>query len=80
MSGTEETPTLDRPLEFDTPTPAPIPTPTEAYERYEEVFKDVQAPFAFLDLDAVWSNAADMLRRAQGKPIRVASKSVRALS
>ena len=37
----------------------------------------MQAPFAFLDLDAVWSNAADMLRRAQGKPIRIASKSVR---
>ena len=65
------------PAEVDTPTPLPIPSPTEAYERYEEVFKDVQAPFAFLDLDAVWSNAADMLRRAQGKPIRIASKSVR---
>jgi D-serine deaminase-like pyridoxal phosphate-dependent protein len=82
MSGPEETPTQTaqpaserRPL--DTPTPLPIPTPTEAYERYEEVFAEVQAPFAFLDLDAVWSNAADMLRRAQGKPIRVASKSVR---
>ena len=50
---------------------------TEAFERYEEIFEDVQAPFAFLDLDAVWSNAADMLRRAQGKPIRIASKSVR---
>lgn len=61
----------------DTPTPLPIPTPTEAYERYEQVFSDVRAPFAFLDLDAVWSNAADMLRRAQGKPIRIASKSVR---
>jgi D-serine deaminase-like pyridoxal phosphate-dependent protein len=62
---------------LDTPTPLPIPTPTEAYERYEEIFKDVQAPFAFVDLDAVWSNAADMLRRAKGKPIRIASKSVR---
>ena len=65
------------PAELDTPTPLPIPSPTEAHERYEEIFKDVQAPFAFLDLDAVWSNAADMLRRAKGKPIRIASKSVR---
>lgn len=63
--------------EIDTPTPLPIPTPTEAYERYEDIFRGVQAPFAFVDLDAVWSNAADMLRRAQGKPIRIASKSVR---
>lgn len=63
--------------EIDTPTPLPIPTPTEAYERYEQIFKDVQAPFAFVDLDAVWSNAAEMLRRANGKPIRIASKSIR---
>jgi D-serine deaminase-like pyridoxal phosphate-dependent protein len=47
------------------------------YERYEAIFADVQAPFAFVDLDAVGANAADMLRRAAGKPIRVASKSVR---
>ena len=84
MSGTQETPTTEETQSAaepqpqpDTPTPLPIPSPTEAYERYEEIFKDVQAPFAFLDLDAVWSNAADMLRRAQGKPIRIASKSVR---
>lgn len=75
---TQEAPAVPKPRpEADTPTPLPIPSPTEAYERYEEIFKDVQAPFAFLDLDAVWSNAADMLRRAQGKPIRVASKSIR---
>jgi D-serine deaminase-like pyridoxal phosphate-dependent protein len=61
----------------DTPTPLPIPTPTEAYERYEQVFAGIQPPFAFVDLDAVWSNAADMLRRAGGKQIRIASKSVR---
>ncbi len=61
----------------DTPTPLPIPSPREAYERYEQIFDGLQAPFAFVDLDAVWSNAADMLRRAAGKPIRIASKSVR---
>ncbi|HEX3293832.1 MAG TPA: amino acid deaminase/aldolase [Solirubrobacterales bacterium] len=52
-------------------------SPTAAYERFEAIFSEVQPPFAFLDLDAVWSNAADMLRRSRGKPIRVASKSVR---
>jgi D-serine deaminase-like pyridoxal phosphate-dependent protein len=62
---------------FDTPTPLPLPTPIEAYERFEAVFADVQAPFAFVDLDAVWSNSADMLRRSRGKPIRIASKSIR---
>jgi D-serine deaminase-like pyridoxal phosphate-dependent protein len=65
------------PSAFDTPTPLPVPTPMEAYERFEAVFSEVQAPFAFVDLDAVWANAADMLRRSRGKPIRVASKSIR---
>jgi D-serine deaminase-like pyridoxal phosphate-dependent protein len=50
---------------------------TDAYERYEAAFADTQAPFAFVDLDAVWANAAEMLRRSGGKPIRVASKSIR---
>ena len=68
----------NRPLSaIDTPTPIPLPTPMEAYERFETVFADVQAPFAFVDLDAVWANAADMLRRSRGKPIRIASKSIR---
>jgi D-serine deaminase-like pyridoxal phosphate-dependent protein len=35
------------------------------------------APFAVVDLDAFDANAADLERRAQGLPIRVASKSVR---
>ena len=61
----------------DTPTPLPLPTPIEAYERFETVFSEVQPPFAFVDLDAVWANAAEMLRRSRGKPIRIASKSVR---
>jgi D-serine deaminase-like pyridoxal phosphate-dependent protein len=65
------------PAAFDTPTPIPLPTPSEAYERFESVFAEVQPPFAFVDLDAVWANAADMLRRSRGKPIRVASKSIR---
>jgi D-serine deaminase-like pyridoxal phosphate-dependent protein len=47
------------------------------YERLENAFGDRDAPFAFVDLDAMWANAAEMLGRAGGKPIRVASKSVR---
>jgi D-serine deaminase-like pyridoxal phosphate-dependent protein len=45
--------------------------------RYGTAFAELDAPFAFVDLDAMWSNSDDMLRRARGKPIRVASKSVR---
>ena len=47
------------------------------YEELERIFQDVDAPFAFVDLDAMWSNAAELLARAKGTPIRVASKSVR---
>ena len=47
------------------------------YERYEEIFAEVEAPFAFVDLDAMWANADEMLGRAGDKPIRVASKSIR---
>jgi D-serine deaminase-like pyridoxal phosphate-dependent protein len=69
-----------RPLsEIDTPTPVPLPAPVEAYERFEAIFADTPPPFAFLDLDAVWSNAADMLRRAHGKPIRIATGAIRSL-
>jgi D-serine deaminase-like pyridoxal phosphate-dependent protein len=67
-----------RPLSaIDTPTPLPLPTPAEAYERFESVFSGIPAPFGFIDLDAVWANAADMLRRSRGKPIRIASRSIR---
>jgi D-serine deaminase-like pyridoxal phosphate-dependent protein len=50
------------------------------YERYEAAFAGVDAPFALVDLDAMWANAGDILRRAGGMPVRVASKSVRARS
>jgi D-serine deaminase-like pyridoxal phosphate-dependent protein len=52
-------------------------TPTGRLERYEAAFTDIDAPFAFIDLDAMWSNSLDMLRRSAGKPIRIASKSLR---
>jgi D-serine deaminase-like pyridoxal phosphate-dependent protein len=47
------------------------------YERLENAFGDRDAPFAFVDLDAMWANAQEMLGRAGGRPVRVASKSVR---
>jgi D-serine deaminase-like pyridoxal phosphate-dependent protein len=51
--------------------------PVRPYEEYEQIFAEVEAPFAFVDLDAMTANAAEMLGRAAGKPIRVASKSLR---
>jgi D-serine deaminase-like pyridoxal phosphate-dependent protein len=46
--------------------------------RYERAFAELEPPFAFVDLDALEANARDMLEMSAGKPIRVASKSVRA--
>jgi D-serine deaminase-like pyridoxal phosphate-dependent protein len=43
----------------------------------ESATADLEPPFAAVDLDAFDANAADLLRRARGKPVRLASKSVR---
>jgi D-serine deaminase-like pyridoxal phosphate-dependent protein len=45
--------------------------------RLERATAELEAPFALVDLDAFWANAAEMQRRAAGKPIRLASKSLR---
>lgn len=50
---------------------------TSEMRRYEAALANVEPPLAFVDLDAMWSNADDLLRRAAGKPIRLATKSVR---
>jgi D-serine deaminase-like pyridoxal phosphate-dependent protein len=49
----------------------------DPYERLERATAELDAPFALVDLDALWANAADLERRAAGKPIRLASKSLR---
>ncbi|MGW0808822.1 amino acid deaminase/aldolase [Nonomuraea sp. NPDC002799] len=46
-------------------------------QRYDRATAALEPPFAVLDLTALRANAADLVRRAAGKPIRVASKSVR---
>jgi D-serine deaminase-like pyridoxal phosphate-dependent protein len=51
--------------------------PPQSHERYERIFAEVEAPFAFVDLEAMWANAEEMLGRTAGKPVRVASKSIR---
>ncbi|MGH2752078.1 MAG: amino acid deaminase/aldolase [Actinomycetota bacterium] len=53
------------------------PPPTGDFERLERATQELDPPFAVVDLDAFWSNERDLVRRAAGKPIRLASKSVR---
>ncbi|WP_030616345.1 amino acid deaminase/aldolase [Streptomyces sclerotialus] len=45
--------------------------------RYDRATAHLDAPLAIVDLAAFDANAADLVRRAHGKPVRVASKSVR---
>ena len=52
-------------------------TRERTHEELEAIFSRVDAPFALVDLDAMWSNAREMLARGAGTPIRVATKSVR---
>ena len=47
------------------------------HERLEAATAGLEPPFAVVDLDAFDANAADLLARARGKPVRLASKSVR---
>lgn len=47
------------------------------YQMYREIFRGKPMPFAYVDLDLLDANIQSILKRAQGTPIRVASKSVR---
>jgi D-serine deaminase-like pyridoxal phosphate-dependent protein len=49
-----------------------------AHERLLRATASLEPPFAVVDLDAFAANAADLAARAAGKPVRVATKSVRA--
>ena len=49
----------------------------ERLARYARATAGLDPPFALVDLDLFWANGEDLLRRAQGKPARVASKSLR---
>jgi len=51
--------------------------PDIGHERYERATAHLDPPFAVVDLTAFDSNAADLVRRGGGLPIRVASKSLR---
>jgi D-serine deaminase-like pyridoxal phosphate-dependent protein len=51
--------------------------PDDLRSRYDKATADSDPPLALVDLDAFDRNAADMARRAAGRPIRVATKSLR---
>ncbi|MEU9235460.1 amino acid deaminase/aldolase [Streptomyces subrutilus] len=52
-------------------------TPAADRARYDRATAHLDAPLALVDLEAFDANADDLVRRAGGKPVRVASKSVR---
>ena len=57
--------------------PSPAAGAPQARARLDQATADLDPPLAVLDLDALDANADDLVRRAGGTPIRVASKSVR---
>jgi D-serine deaminase-like pyridoxal phosphate-dependent protein len=57
--------------------PWPGPAADQQRARLDSATAALEPPFAVLDLDALDANAGDLVRRAAGKPVRVASKSVR---
>jgi D-serine deaminase-like pyridoxal phosphate-dependent protein len=52
----------------------------EPFDRLLKATADLGAPLAIVDEPALWANADDLVRRAGGLPVRVASKSVRVRS
>ncbi|MBH0084153.1 amino acid deaminase/aldolase [Salinibacterium sp. SWN167] len=59
-------------------TPAtPWHTPEDYWQSLSDATLSLDAPYGVLSLEALSHNAADMVRRASGVPIRVASKSIR---
>ena len=57
---------------------APVGEPVAGLRhRLDRATAESEAPLAVVDLAAFDANAADLVRRAAGKPVRVASKSVR---
>lgn len=54
--------------------------PTRDYRYYRDLFRGQRAPFAFVDLDYLQANIQRTLARANGKRIRLATKSLRSVA
>lgn len=53
---------------------------SQPFDRLLAATSGLDTPFAIVDVPALWANADDLIRRAAGVPVRVASKSVRVRS
>jgi len=49
------------------------------YAAYKEIFRGQSLPFAYVDMDLLAANVAQVRARAGTKPVRIASKSIRCL-
>lgn len=49
------------------------------YEYYRTIFRNQPLPFAFIDVDLLEQNVREVTRRAAGKKVRLASKSIRSV-
>ena len=47
--------------------------------RYDDIFKHIERPFAFVDMDALDANIESVKRACQNKSVRIATKSVRSV-
>lgn len=50
------------------------------YRYYQSAFAGVPKPFAFVDLDLLEENAEQISLQSNGKPVRIASKSIRSVA
>lgn len=50
------------------------------YRYYQSAFAGVPKPFAFVDLDFLEENAEQICLQSNGKPVRIASKSIRSVA
>lgn len=57
-----------------------VPIPPHQHRRLDTACQDQEAPVAVLDLHALSANAHSLVRRANGKPVRIASKSIRSVA
>jgi D-serine deaminase-like pyridoxal phosphate-dependent protein len=53
---------------------------TPTYQGYKSIFAGKLMPFAFVDMGILTENGATIAQRAQAKPVRIASKSIRIVS